>query len=155
MIIRKLFKAESAHRVLGAYTKKCRGIHGHSYKFEVFLESDSLDETHMVMDFKLLKEKLMQFMDAFDHSLIVYDQDAFLVEIAGKLNERYMIVPYNPTAEQFAVHIYDYAKNLGLAITKVIVHETETGCAIYEGGELSIDLDKVRFSSVLEMDKTV
>jgi 6-pyruvoyltetrahydropterin/6-carboxytetrahydropterin synthase len=151
MVIRKLFKAETAHRVLGAYTQKCRGIHGHSYKFEIFLSGNELDDAHMVMDFKLLKEKLSKFLDAFDHSLIVYDQDEYLLSVVEKLNERYMIVPYNPTAEQFAVHIYDYANSLKLDIKKVIVHETDTGCAIYEGGELHIDLEKVKFSSVLEI----
>jgi len=149
MLIRKLFKAETAHRVLGAYTEKCRGIHGHSYRFEIFLGGEELDSSHMVMDFKLLKEKLNKFLDAFDHSLIVYDQDEYLLSVVENLNERYMIVPYNPTAEQFAVHIYDHAKSLGLDIKKVIVHETDTGCAIYEGGELYIDLEKVRFSQVL------
>ncbi|MFP4487646.1 MAG: 6-pyruvoyl trahydropterin synthase family protein [Campylobacterales bacterium] len=151
MVIRKLFKAECAHRVLGAYTQKCRGIHGHSYRFEVFLKGESLDCTEMVMDFKLLKEKLYSFMDAFDHSLIVYDKDEYLVSIAQNLNERYMIVPYNPTAEQFAVHIYMQAKALGLDIAKVIVHETDTGCAIYEGGDFSIELDRVVFSEALDL----
>lgn len=151
MVIRKLFKAETAHRVLGAYTQKCRGIHGHSYKFEIFLRGNELDDAHMVMDFKLLKEKLHKFLDAFDHSLIVYDQDEYLLSVVENLNERYMIVPYNPTAEQFAVHIYDHAKSLGLDIKKVIVHETDTGCAIYEGGELHIDLQKVKFSPSLEI----
>lgn len=151
MTIRKIFKAECAHRVLGAYTTKCRGLHGHSYKFEVFLSGDSLDCTHMVMDFKLLKEKLHKLMDAFDHTLVVWKDDTFLVEAAPNLNERYMIVPYNPTAEQFAVHIYSYTKKIGLDVSKVIVHETDTGCAIYEGG-LEMDIDAVFYAKSLDVD---
>ena len=64
----------------------------------------------MVLDFKLVKEKINALLDAFDHSLLIWDKDEFLVKNAKELNERYMIVPYNPTAELMALHIYKHIK---------------------------------------------
>jgi len=151
MIIRKLFKAELAHRVLHAYTTRCRGVHGHSYLFEVFLQGVTQDDAQMLMDFKLLKEKLNAFLDAFDHALLVWDQDPELIEMAPKLNSRYIILPYNPTAEQMARHIYYQAQTLGMPIHQVIVHETKTGYAQFSGDdEIVIDLSRVIFSEELQ-----
>jgi len=150
MTIRKLFKAEVAHRLTSAYTKRCLGLHGHSYKFEVFIEADTLDRSQMVMDFKMLKEKLYIFLDAFDHSLLIDRNDSFLVQNAPLLNSRYIIVPYNPTAEMMALHIYLYAKDIGLNVQKTIVHETEGGCAICESGsDEELDIKSVIFSKEL------
>ncbi|OGG95043.1 MAG: hypothetical protein A2508_09495 [Candidatus Lambdaproteobacteria bacterium RIFOXYD12_FULL_49_8] len=147
MIIRKLFKAEVAHRVAMAYTARCQGVHGHSYKFEVFLTGETQDQAQMLMDFKLLKDKFNNFMDSFDHSLLVWEQDPALVEMAPKLNNRFMILPYNPTAEQMSRHIFQEAEAMGLPIKKVICHETETGYAEFDGSDpIRIDLTKVVFS---------
>ena len=147
MIIRKLFKAEASHRVAYSYTTRCQGLHGHSYLFEVFLKGEDQDQAQMLMDFKLLKDKFNNFMDSFDHTLMVWDQDQPLVEMAPSLNDRYMILPYNPTAEQMARHIYFEANSLGLPIHKTIVHETKTGFAEFSGDDpIQIDLSKVVFS---------
>ena len=148
MEIRKVFRAEIAHRLSRAYTTRCLGVHGHSYKFEIFVKSDTLDENEMVMDFKLLKERANKFLDCFDHTLLIEEDDSFLVQNASALNPRYMIVPYNTTAENISSHIYSQLKKLGLPINKVIVHETEDGCAICEE-ENMIDLSKVYFSEAL------
>lgn len=150
MIIRKLFKAEVAHRVLKAYTTRCQGLHGHSYLFEVFLRGQTQDDAQMLMDFKLLKDKLNDFLDAFDHSLLVWDQDQELLELKEKLNSRWIVLPYNPTAEQMARHIFQQAQGMGLPIHQVIVHETKTGYAQFSGDdEIRIDLDQVLFSPEL------
>ncbi len=56
MIIRKLFKFENAHIVRECSTLRCsRNLHGHSYKVEVLLESNYLDNGQMVYDFGLTK----------------------------------------------------------------------------------------------------
>lgn len=149
MIIRKLFEAEVAHRVLGAYSKRCQGVHGHSYKIEIFLEDEKLDETGMVMDFKLLKEQVKPFIDAFDHSLLISldDKDLIDANINFNLNSRYILVPYNPTAEQMAKHIFQFLyEELKINVVKVIVHETNTGYAICDKNYGDIDLGQVYMS---------
>ncbi|OGG99078.1 MAG: hypothetical protein A2600_00540 [Candidatus Lambdaproteobacteria bacterium RIFOXYD1_FULL_56_27] len=148
MIIRKLFKAEAAHRVAHSYTTRCQGLHGHSYLFEIFLAGQTQDQAQMLMDFKLLKDQFNNFIDSFDHTLMVWDQDQELVEMAPKLNARYMFLPYNPTAEQMARHIYAHAQEMGLPIHRVLVHETATGYAEFAGDDpIKIDLKRVVFSA--------
>lgn len=153
MIIRKLFKAEAAHRVSFAYTERCRGLHGHSYLFEIFIKGKTQDNAQMLLDFKYLKEKLNDFLDSFDHSLLIWDQDEELMKIGPKINSRYIILPYNSTAEQMSRHIYQYGIKQGLDMHKVIVHETKTGYAEFTGDdEITIDIDKVQYSQAVKAD---
>lgn len=151
MTIRKTFKAEMAHRVRNAYTTRCQGLHGHSYIFEIFLNGETQDNAEMLCDFKLVKEQLDGFLDSFDHTLVIDSRDNFLVKIAKELNPRYMIIPYNPTAEQMARHIYYQAIQLVDNIQKVIVHETKTGYAEFAGDDnIKIDIDSVIYSEEIK-----
>lgn len=153
MLIRKLFKAEVAHRLTSSYSKKCQSIHGHSYLFEVVLEGEPTEEhDEMVLDFGEVKDKINKFMDAFDHSMVVSSRDVIgsdLVKIMDKLDMRYIIVPYNPTAEMMACHILKQVYELGVKnIGKVRVHETATGYAEADNktGFRDVDLTKVYYS---------
>ena len=47
----------AAHNLRG-YKGKCEELHGHNWKVEVSLESARLDKTGMVVDFKILKDKI-------------------------------------------------------------------------------------------------
>ena len=153
MIIRKLFKAEIAHRVKNAYTESCRGLHGHSYIFEVFLQGKSQDNAQMLIDFSLIKEKFKKYLDAFDHSLLIWNEDKPLMDVAEILNPRRIIVPYNPTAEQMSRHIYYLGLSLKLPMHKVIVHETQTGFAEFSGDDdIRIELEKVEYSEAIKKD---
>ncbi|WP_238353640.1 6-pyruvoyl trahydropterin synthase family protein [Pseudomonas proteolytica] len=70
MLIRKLFKFESAHIVRNCTSRRCsRSLHGHSYKIEVLLEAYALDHGQMVYDFGLLKGTVGNFIDGFDHAV--------------------------------------------------------------------------------------
>jgi len=153
MIIRKLFKAEIAHRVKDAYTERCRGLHGHSYTFEVFLQGKSQDSSQMLIDFSLIKEKFNKYIDAFDHSLLIWNEDKSLIDVAPILNPRRIIVPYNPTAEQMSRHIYYLGLSINLPICKVIVHETKTGFAEFSGDDdIQIELEKIEYSDEIKKD---
>ena len=150
MIIRKSFKAEAAHRLIGSYTKRCQGLHGHSYQFEIFLKSAHQDEAQMLMDFSLLSDRFHNALDAFDHSILVWDQDEVLLRSAHLLNPRVMIVPYNTTAEQIARHLYYQGLHLNLPMHKVIVHETRTGCAEFTGDDaITIALEAIQYSQAI------
>ena len=154
MLIRKLFKVEMAHRLVSSYSKKCQSIHGHSYKIEIILEGEPTEvQDEMVLDFGEVKDKINKFMDAFDHSMVVSSKDVIapdLIPIMDKLNMRYIVVPYNPTAEMMACHILKQVYELGIEnIRKVIVHETATGYAEADArlGYRDVDLNKVYYSS--------
>ena len=109
------------------------------------------------MTSKLVKEQIGPFIDDFDHSIICSDEDKELIKMLPQLNERYMIVPYNPTAEQMARHIYWFCWNFQLPngqqfpIHSVRVHETETGYAecLPDDDNLFVDYTKTKYSKAL------
>ena len=142
MIIRKLFKFENAHIVRNCTSRRCsRSIHGHSYKVEVKLSSNFLDNGQMVMDFGLMKLYIKDIIDSFDHAITLWSEDnKEYIEFAKKFSERYIILPVNPSAEQFSrVFFLIIERILGLMDFKnsekevklhsIIVHETDTGYA--------------------------
>ena len=142
MLIRKLFKFENAHIVRDCSTQRCsENIHGHSYKVEVLLESNYLDNGQMVYDFGLTKLYIKELIDAFDHAITLWSQDdKTYIDAMKKYSNRWVELPVSPSAEQFARVIYLMVERV-LACTdmqngekevrlhSIIVHETETGYA--------------------------
>jgi len=133
MKVTKQFKAEIAHRLTSSYSKRCQSIHGHSYLFEVTLESESLNKDGMVLDFGELKDVVNHFFDSFDHSFVFYTNDP----LAGhyKLMQdtvpmRMIEVDYNPTAENMAYHAFRACIENDLPVVEVRVQETLTGWAV-------------------------
>lgn len=97
MKIRKLYRIESAHIVKDAVSKRCSmNIHGHSGVIEVFLKSFMLDKAGMVYDFGAFKNTIGSFIDMFDHSVHIYNEDKERLEFFKATNERYIILPFNP-----------------------------------------------------------
>ncbi len=166
MIIRKLFKFENAHIVRNCTSRRCsRSIHGHSYKVEVKLKSDFLDNGQMVYDFGLMKLYIKDLIDSFDHAITLWSKDnKEYIEFARKFSERWVELPVNPSAEQFSrVFFLMIDRVLSLMEFKngekevklhsITVHETDTGYAEcfredaynFEGmGE--IKLEDIKFS---------
>ena len=142
MLIRKLFKFENAHIVRDCSTQRCsENIHGHSYKVEVLLESNYLDNGQMVFDFGLTKLYIKELIDSFDHAITLWSQDErSYIEEMKKYSKRWVELPVSPSAEQFSRVIFLMVERV-LACTamqngerevtlhSIIVHETETGYA--------------------------
>ena len=142
MLIRKLFKFENAHIVRDCSTQRCsENIHGHSYKIEVLLESNYLDDGQMVYDFGLTKLYIKELIDSFDHAITLWSQDdKAYIDAMKKYSNRWVELPVSPSAEQFSRVIYLMVERV-LACTdmqngerevklhSIIVHETETGYA--------------------------
>jgi len=142
MLIRKLFKFENAHIVRDCSTQRCsENIHGHSYKIEVLLESNYLDDGQMVYDFGLTKRYIKELIDSFDHAITLWTKDSSDYIAAMKQHSsRWVELPVSPSAEQFSRVIYLMVERV-LACTEmqngerevklhsIIVHETETGYA--------------------------
>ncbi len=125
--IRKLFKFEGSHALSSAYSSECKKIHGHSYVVEVVLKGERLNKDGMLIDFKMLKEKINHIFDSWDHALVVHNSDKkFESTIFGAL-----YVDFNPTAENMAKYFYDQCKEMISIIYSVRVHETATGWAEY------------------------
>ena len=142
MIIRKLFKFENAHIVRNCTSRRCsKSIHGHSYKVEVKLESNFLDNGQMVYDFGLMKLYIKDLIDSFDHAITLWNRDnPEYLEFAKKFSERWIELPVNPSAEQFSrvfflivdrvLELMEFKnKEKEVKVYSIIVHETDTGYA--------------------------
>ena len=142
MIIRKLFKFENAHIVRGCSTQKCSlNIHGHSYKIEVLLESNYLDNGQMVYDFGLTKRYIKELIESFDHAITLWSKDDIsYVTDMKKHSKRWIELPVSPSAEQFSRVIFLMVERVlnctnmvngerNVTLQSIIVHETETGYA--------------------------
>jgi len=142
MLIRKLFKFENAHIVRNCTTKRCsENIHGHSYKIEVLLESNYLDNGGMVYDFGLTKLYIKELIDSFDHGITLWaGDDREYIKAMQKYSNRWIVLPVSPSAEQFARVIYLMVERVlectnmcngekEVKLHSIIVHETETGYA--------------------------
>ncbi len=142
MLIRKLFKFENAHIVRDCSTRRCsENIHGHSYKVEVLLESNYLDNGQMVYDFGLTKLYIKELIDSFDHGITLWNKDnTDYLEAMKAHSNRWVELPVSPSAEQFSRVIYLIVERIlactdmvngerAVKLHSIIVHETETGYA--------------------------
>lgn len=106
--VRKSLEVCAAHNLKLNYESKCENLHGHNWNINIYLKSKKLDENGMVMDFTIIKKKIM---DKMDHKY---------------LNE---VFDFNPTAENIAHWIQE---ELGEKCYRVEVEESKNNLAIYE-----------------------
>ena len=171
MIIRKLYKFENAHIVRKCTSRRCsRSLHGHSYKVELFFTAPLLDRGEMVYDFGLTKGMIKDFIDAFDHAITLWSgDDPDYLQDMKKWSERWVELPVNPSAEQFARTFFLIIDRVlqqtnmvngesDVTLDSVIVHETETGYAkadrndAYNEAMGIIDLKKIIFSDQVKAE---
>jgi len=106
----------SSGHYLRNYRGKCENPHGHNYKVFVTLVGEALDETGLLLDFKLLKQVMRPTVEYLDHFMI-NDLAPFDKEL-------------NPSAENLARYFYQQ--------TSKQVHEMTAGrvrvkdCTLYE-----------------------
>ncbi len=171
MIIRKLFKFENAHIVRKCTSNRCKNsIHGHSYKVEVLFESNFLDNAQMVYDFGLMKGKIKDIIDSFDHATTFWKEDDMeYINAIKKFSQRWVALPVNPSAEQYSRVIFLMVEKIlqqtkmkngeeGIKVYSIIVHETDTGYAqcfrkdAYNENMGEIDLKEIEFSEQIKKE---
>lgn len=169
MVIRKEFRVESAHIVRNCTSERCsHSIHGHSAVIELFFESDQLDNAQMVMDFGLMKSSIKQFIDSMDHCYLLCDKDKpEFKEFITKECDRYIIMPFNPSAEMLSLYIFKNVSNIleltnlangeqNVKLKAVRYHETVTGYAECNEDDLKNiwkpEYDNVRYSDGVMRD---
>jgi 6-pyruvoyltetrahydropterin/6-carboxytetrahydropterin synthase len=105
----------SSGHYLRNYHGKCENPHGHNYRVLVTLVGAELDETGLLLDFKLLKHVLRPTIDYLDHNMI---------------NDLEPFTTLNPSAENLAHYFYQQ--------TAAQLHEMTAGrvrvkdCTVYE-----------------------
>ena len=118
------------HRLLD-YDGKCAHPHGHNGKIEIELASKKLDRRGMVYDFADIKGIIHRWVDSrLDHRMILKRGDP-LVKALKNFGEPYFEMTENPTAENLAKLIFEYAKSKKLPISRVTFWETESSSASY------------------------
>jgi 6-pyruvoyltetrahydropterin/6-carboxytetrahydropterin synthase len=81
----------SSGHYLRNYRGKCENPHGHNYKVHVTLVGEELDQSGLLLDFKLLKQVLRPVVEYLDHQMI---------------NELKPFDEINPSAENLARYFY-------------------------------------------------
>lgn len=120
------------HRLL-RYHGKCKYLHGHNGLAEIILRKSGLDVRGMVVDFTDVKNEIGAFInDKLDHKMLLHKKDP-LVPLLKKSGEPFTLMDANPTAENIAKFIYEFAKSKKFPVVAVKLWETETSYAVYEG----------------------
>ena len=108
-----------AHQ-LKEFEGACETLHGHNWKVEVYVSSETIDETGVAIDFRVLKKHVNAVIDTLDHK--------FLNELEPFKNQ-------NPSSENIARYV---AEQLALLVTdpkikvsRVTAWESENACATY------------------------
>ena len=118
------------HRLLN-YSGKCRHLHGHNGRAVITIESPQLDEMGMVMDFSKIKEVVTGWIEeTLDHRMILHRDDPALPALL-QLGEPVHVIDVNPTAENIAKLIFDFANRQGFPVTEVLLWETDSCFATY------------------------
>lgn len=116
------------HRLLN-YDGKCKHIHGHNGRALITLASTKLDSLGMVLDFSELKRVVGGWIDEqLDHKMIFHRDDPMLTLFQDQ-GEPVYILDDNPTAENIARLIFDYAREQGFPVIEVKLWETDSSYA--------------------------
>lgn len=140
---RRYHDISCGHRVVG-HENKCRGLHGHNYRITFECMAPGLDQVGRVIDFGVMKSKLCMWVeDNWDHKMLLWSTDPVNVllqraasnvefdkdvEIAVLL-QSLKLVPFNPTAENMALHLLNAIgpqQLEGTGVKLIMVHVQET-----------------------------
>lgn len=102
----KSIELESGH-LLSKHPGNCQFPHGHTRRVELVFAAPELDENDMVIDFKLIKEMLGEFLEQFDHALCMNANDPHFKTFRQAYGNR--IIDFgneDPTSEAMARKVY-------------------------------------------------
>ena len=118
------------HRLLN-YEGKCRHLHGHNGRLEIHMEADRLDARGMVMDFGDIKKLVADWIDReIDHKMLLCKDDPILPYLK-QVGEPVVEMDGNPTAENIARFIFEYAEKQGLPVQMVKLWESPSSSTTY------------------------
>ena len=121
------------HRLMN-HAGKCRNLHGHSVKAAISIAQEMLNEQGMVCDFADIRETVEAYIDEhLDHNFLLHKDDPIIPALLAN-NERFWALEEHPTAEVLSKMIYRHLKATGFNVTKVVLWETASAYACYQGG---------------------
>jgi 6-pyruvoyltetrahydropterin/6-carboxytetrahydropterin synthase len=109
----------AAHHLEG-YRGACEAVHGHNWEVEVFVAGEDLDETGILVDFRVARQAVQSELEALDHT---------------DLNEHPAFAVGNPTSENIARFLYvQLSQRLAgqsYRVSRVSINETPGSRASY------------------------
>jgi 6-pyruvoyltetrahydropterin/6-carboxytetrahydropterin synthase len=116
-----IIKSFSAAHLLSQIGGKCEELHGHNFRVEVTLAAPDLNESGLLIDFRVVKKWLSVILDQMDHK---------------HLNELPCFAGINPSAENIAKYIYTSmepkATESQVRIARIKVWESENAAVTYK-----------------------
>jgi 6-pyruvoyltetrahydropterin/6-carboxytetrahydropterin synthase len=127
--IEKRYHFYAAHRNKSA-GEKCGRIHGHTYEVICHYEFKELNNgiTMLFSDIDKITEPIIK---KYDHQFLLYERDP-LVELLQLANEPFISLPFETSAENMSIWIFNQIKN-HLPIVQIQIAETKSSNVIYEG----------------------
>ena len=118
------------HRLLN-YDGKCKYLHGHNGRAVITIEAPELDQRGMVLDFTDIKRVVSHWIDEnLDHRMILHREDPARRALE-ELGEPMYLIDANPTAENIARLIFDFARGQGFPVVETLLWETPHCVATY------------------------
>ena len=119
------------HRLLN-YAGKCRFLHGHNGRAVITVEADQLDHRGMVLDFSDIKNVVTAWIDEnLDHRMLLHNDDP-MVPVLREMGEPMYLLDVNPTAENIAKLIHEFAASSGFPVVRTVLWETPRCFATYQ-----------------------
>jgi 6-pyruvoyltetrahydropterin/6-carboxytetrahydropterin synthase len=115
-----IIKSFSSAHLLAQIGGKCEELHGHNFRVEVTMAAPDLNESGLLIDFRIVKKWLSVILDQMDHK---------------HLNELSYFSGINPSAENIAkyicVQMEAKAKESQVRIARIKVWESENAAVTY------------------------
>lgn len=106
---------DAAHALRG-YKGSCENLHGHTWRVQIFLQGEKLNNIGIMHDFRDIKAKLSAIVEKYDHCNL-NDLPEFKID--------------NPSSENLSRIIYLALKSVLPGINKATVWESPSTCASY------------------------
>lgn len=128
--VRKKYHFYAGHRNKNA-GEKCGRPHGHTYDVFCEFKFETMKDgvTMLFSDIDTIVEPIIK---TYDHKFILFEEDK-LVDVFRLADEEFITVPFETSAENMAIWIFNRIKNEGkLPITRIELAETKSSTIIYE-----------------------
>ena len=110
---------------------KCGRPHGHTYDVVCTFAFDKM-ENGVTMLFSDIDKKVEPIIKEYDHYFLLYEKDP-LVELLSLANEEFKTLPFETSAENMAIWLFNRIKNEAkMPIIKIEFAETKSSKVIYE-----------------------
>ena len=135
LTIMRRIKFCAGHR-LHRHGGKCEFFHGHNYMADFYVTCEQVDEVGRVIDFSVLKKLFKGWIDEhWDHGFVLNESDENGLSAVKIVKPcKYYVLPYNPTAENMALHLLNEVcpkllAGTGVNASKVVLWESEESFA--------------------------